>query len=255
MNKADIHIENHHAVYDHYESLVPDQRVAAFVFNVAQRMVEPAVQEEAGALEQIQEHFEQDGKIILAANHRSPLDPFSLASYVNRREALHPIIGDLFVPGKSTLFTERPYSFARSRVLDRMVAVPVFRRKDADVHRAGEQTYLSANDRLIRLMAKKANQGFNVVIFPEGTIVREDTESFRARSGLSRIAELLEEPERFRIVPLGIDYPAQQSKRRPNIAVGRPIKVMESAEATHAAAQGKIGQLVLLATSMSTAAE
>ncbi len=147
-----------------------------------------------------QENVLPDGKLIVASNHRSNLDPAILGAALPREAHFF---------AKVELFKNRPFA-ALIRYLN---AFPVTR---------------SGFDRqALKQALKVLEQGDALVIFPEGT--RAPVGGFlRAKKGMGWIATLSKAP----IVPVyvhGSDHPWRALFRRPRISVviGKPLSLSE----------------------------
>jgi len=131
-----------------------------------------------------------DGPVILAANHRSFLDPFIIATCLGR---------PIYFVAKKELFDRRWQGW----LLNCLGAFPV-RRGDSD-----EETVATARALLDR--------GQAVVIFPEGTRIRTGSLG-RARRGVGRLALESGAP----VVPIALTG----TERARRGLVIRPVKVM-----------------------------
>jgi 1-acyl-sn-glycerol-3-phosphate acyltransferase len=195
------------------------------------RAISPGIRFARDAREQIDSHFEDGGRIILASSHVSMMDPLVLASVVQREEVLHPLRGNVVIPAKSPLYTDMPYRLFRRPLFDNFVAVPTFRRKDSAKTglpaEEAETLLRQANAELVSLLTNCANQGINVAIFPDGERVKPGTND-EIRSGIGRIACGLDDPDRFLIQPVGINYDVYGSKRTPSVFAGNPYTVARS---------------------------
>ena len=105
-------------------------------------------------------HIPASGPVIFAANHRSFLDPFVIATLVRR---------PIYYMAKKELFARRPQAW----VLNALGAFPV------DRGRSDEEAMATARAILER--------GDSVLIFPEGTRVRPGALG-RPRRGVGRLA-------------------------------------------------------------------
>jgi 1-acyl-sn-glycerol-3-phosphate acyltransferase len=106
------------------------------------------------------EHVPREGGVILAANHKSFLDPFVIACCVRR---------PVYFVAKRELFGKRWQGW----LLNALGAFPV---------RRGE-----SDEESIETAKAIVNRGDVVVIFPEGTRIRKPDELGNARRGTGRI--------------------------------------------------------------------
>ncbi len=143
------------------------------------------------------EHVPGSGPVILAANHRSFLDPFVIGALVRR---------PVYYMAKRELF-ERPL---QARLLSALGAFPV------DRGASDEQAMATAEAILAR--------GDCVVIFPEGTRIRDDALG-RPHRGVARLALRTG----ARVVPIaltGTDRVRRGLRVRPckvRLRFGRPL--------------------------------
>lgn len=251
MSRPEVSLENYEAVYDFYETREPKPHLARAVHWIVSQAVKPDFHSAEGAYQEAEDHFSSDGRLIVAASHASMMDPFVLASMAQQIPELNPLLGSVFIPGKADLFSDKPFRIARMPVLDNFVAVPTFRQKDES--RAMKQSGLTAEEvknlrqkateRLLDLLTVKADEGFNVGIFPHG----ERNSSQKMRSGIGRFANNIADQEQFMIMPVGISYAEEKTKRQSlrdyirdpfNIGqiavyIGNPFPIGQTAEATN----------------------
>ena len=107
------------------------------------------------------ENIPNEGNIILAANHKSNLDPIFVASAVKNRKVA--------TIGKKELFDNK----ILAAILDKLCVIPI------DRDNPGIST--------IKTILKKLKEGYAVGIFPEGTRVKGN-EFGEAKAGLALFA-------------------------------------------------------------------
>lgn len=107
------------------------------------------------------ENIPNEGNIILAANHKSNLDPIFVASAVKNRKVA--------TIGKKELFDNK----ILAKILDKLNVIPI------DRDNPGIST--------IKTILKKLKEGYAVGIFPEGTRVKGN-EFGEAKAGLALFA-------------------------------------------------------------------
>ena len=107
------------------------------------------------------ENIPDEGNIILAANHKSNLDPIFVASAVKNRKVA--------TIGKKELFDNK----ILAAILDKLCVIPI------DRDNPGIST--------IKTILKKLKEGYAVGIFPEGTRVKGN-EFGEAKAGLALFA-------------------------------------------------------------------
>ncbi len=107
------------------------------------------------------ENIPDEGNIILAANHKSNLDPIFVASAVKNRKVA--------TIGKKELFDNK----ILAAILDKLCVIPI------DRDNPGIST--------IKTILKKLKEGYAIGIFPEGTRVKGN-EFGEAKAGLALFA-------------------------------------------------------------------
>lgn len=107
------------------------------------------------------ENIPNEGNVILAANHKSNLDPIFVASAVKNRKVA--------TIGKKELFNNK----LLAKILDKLCVIPI------DRENPGIST--------IKTILKRLKEGYAVGIFPEGTRVKGN-EFGKAKAGLALFA-------------------------------------------------------------------
>ncbi len=224
MKRPEVVLENCEAVYDYYQDREPNENVAKFLHGVFGKIYRPDVTYDFGAPTVIEDHFADDKKVLMVANHITAADQFVLASIAKREECLNPLIAQTYIPGKAPIFRVPPIR----PFLDNFVALPTFRKKDVansdlpiEVRTDLQQT---ATDRLLGICIDKANQDYNIAIFPQGT----RDKAARVRSGIGKIATSIERPNNFLILPVGISYDGSRIDLRPAVHIGTPFSLAPS---------------------------
>lgn len=119
------------------------------------------------------ENIPDEGNIILAANHKSNLDPIFVASAVKNRK--------IATIGKKELFNNK----ILAKILDKLFVIPI------DRDNPGIST--------IKTILKKLKEGYAVGIFPEGTRVKGNGFG-EAKAGLALFAV----KGKAKVVPISI---------------------------------------------------
>ena len=120
-----------------------------------------------------EEYIPNEGNIILAANHKSNLDPIFVAAAVKNRKVA--------TIGKKELFDNK----ILAAILNKLCVIPI------DKDNPGIST--------IKTILKKLKEGYAVGIFPEGTRVKGN-EFGEAKAGLALFAV----KGKARVVPISI---------------------------------------------------
>ena len=107
------------------------------------------------------ENIPNEGNIILAANHKSNLDPIFVASAIKNRK--------IATIGKKELFNNK----ILAKILDKLCVIPI------DRDNPGIST--------IKTILKKLKEGYAIGIFPEGTRVKGNGFG-EAKAGLALFA-------------------------------------------------------------------
>lgn len=134
--------------------------VRPIVYWIARAILQPAIQIIWRPARHGREHIPRSGPLILASNHRSFLDPFLVGICVRR---------PVYFVAKQELFDKRWQGW----LLNALGAFPV---------RRGE-----SDQEMMRTAREIIERGDPVVIFPEGTRIREGSLG-RPRRGVGRLA-------------------------------------------------------------------
>jgi glycerol-3-phosphate dehydrogenase (NAD(P)+) len=164
--------------------------VNPFVYWVVRAVLQPFLQLYFRLRREGRGHIPADGPLLLAANHRSFLDPFVIACCIRR---------PIYFVAKRELFDNRLQGW----FLNALGAFPV-RRGEAD-----EESLATARALLER--------GEAVLIFPEGTRIREGSLG-EPRRGAGRLALETAAP----IVPVAL---TGTDRARPRRFIVRPVRV------------------------------
>ena len=142
------------------------------------------------------ENIPSEGNLIIAANHKSNLDPISVASAVNKKRKMTAI-------AKEELFKNK----ILAKILNKVEIIPINRQNP------GLGT--------IKRILKYIKNDYALVMFPEGT--RSKTDDFNnAKAGLSLFAT----KAKAEIVPCTI-YSSYKLFKPAKIYFGKPISLEE----------------------------
>ncbi|MEV6770674.1 1-acyl-sn-glycerol-3-phosphate acyltransferase [Nocardia sp. NPDC051030] len=188
MERPEVILENSDAVYDFYRDHQQNVVKAKAAYWLLGRRYQPRISYAPGARERLREFISAKRPLLIAVNHLSQLDPYTVAAAA-WRGALRPVIGRTRVLAKDELFLEDKL---RGRI-DMMGGIPVFRGKDH-----GLRAVNAAGQRMIDICAERMARGDGVAVFPEGTCNLEvPTEVQPLGTGIGHIA--------FRAKKLGAD--------------------------------------------------
>ncbi|GAB3212112.1 lysophospholipid acyltransferase family protein [Nocardia tengchongensis] len=179
MERPEVILENAETVYDFYRDHQQNLLKAKAAYWLLGRRYRPRVAYADGAREKLRELISQRRPLLIAVNHLSQLDPYTVAAAA-WRSALRPVIGHARVLAKDELFIEPKL---RERI-DMMGGIPVFRGKDHGVRAVN-----AAGQRMIDICAERMARGDGVAVFPEGTC--NDVDPTRVQtigSGIGHIA-------------------------------------------------------------------
>ena len=188
MERPEVLLDNADTVYDYYREHRQNRLKAWGAYAILGRRYHPRVAYAEGARELLHKVIRQRRPLLIAINHLSESDPYTVAAAAWRSE-LRPVIGRVLVLAKDELFLEP----AQRRKIDMMGGIPVFRGKDH-----GLRAVNAAGQRMIDICAARIAGGDGIAVFPEGTCNEVDhTEVQPVGSGIGHIA--------FRAMKLGAE--------------------------------------------------
>jgi 1-acyl-sn-glycerol-3-phosphate acyltransferase len=184
----EIVLDNSDDVYEYYLAHQQNRLKAKAAYAILARRYRPRVTFAPGARKQVRELVAAGRRLIVAVNHRSEYDPYTVAAMA-WRSPLRPVIGRTRVLAKDELFIDPDLR----RKVEMMGAIPVFRGKDHGVRAAN-----AAGQRMIDVCAERLRRGDDLAVFPEGTCNETDPTKVQAvGTGVAHIA--------FRAHKLGVD--------------------------------------------------
>ncbi|RJO76840.1 1-acyl-sn-glycerol-3-phosphate acyltransferase [Nocardia panacis] len=224
MERPEVLLENVDAVYDFYRSHQQNRLQAWGAYALLARRYFPRISYAAGAREALREVIAQRRPLLIAINHLSENDPYTVAAAAWRSE-LRRVIGRVRVLAKDELFAEP----VRRRRIDMMGGIPVFRGKDHGIRAVN-----AAGQRMMDICAERIADGDGLAVFPEGTCNDVDPAVVQAvGSGIGHIAfrarRLGAEPV---LVSMGLSYgprtdpgvePTKEQARSASFHFGVPI--------------------------------
>ena len=141
------------------------------------------------------ENVPDEGNIILAANHKSALDPIFVSIAIKNRE--------IATIAKKELFNNK----LLGKILTKLHVIPIDR----------DNPGISS----IKTILKKIKEGYAIGIFPEGTINKTDDITMRFKTGAIRMAY----ETNSEIVPFAITGKYKIFRKSVKIIYGKPYKV------------------------------
>ncbi|MET8877655.1 lysophospholipid acyltransferase family protein [Nocardia sp. NPDC004278] len=186
MERPEVLLDNADTVYDFYREHQQNRLKAWGAYAILGRRYHPRVAYAEGARKLLHEVIGQRRPLLLAINHLSESDPYTVAAAAWHSE-LRPVIGRVRVLAKDELFLDDK----QRRRIDMMGGIPVFRGKDH-----GLRAVNAAGQRMMDICAERMADGDGIAVFPEGTCNEIDhTEVQPVGSGIGHIA--------FRAMKLG----------------------------------------------------
>ncbi|WP_433681488.1 lysophospholipid acyltransferase family protein [Nocardia sp. CA-119907] len=186
MERPEVLLDNADTVYDFYREHQQNRLKAWGAYAILGRRYHPSVAYAEGARKLLHEVIGQRRPLLIAINHLSESDPYTVAAAAWRSE-LRRVIGRVRVLAKDELFLDDD----QRRKIDMMGGIPVFRGKDH-----GLRAVNAAGQRMMDICAERMADGDGIAVFPEGTCNEIDhTEVQPVGSGIGHIA--------FRAMKLG----------------------------------------------------
>ncbi|OQS12508.1 1-acyl-sn-glycerol-3-phosphate acyltransferase [Nocardia donostiensis] len=224
MEAPEVLLDNSDAVYQFYRSHRQNRLQAFAAYALLGQRFQPRVSYADGARAHIVELMRRRTPLLIAINHLSQLDPYTVAAAAWRSE-LRPIIGRVRVLAKDELFVQRK----QRRRIDMMGGIPVFRGSDHGVRAVN-----AAGQRMLDICAERLADGDCLAVFPEGTCNDVDPAQVQpVGSGIGHIAframKLGAQPA---LLSMGLSYgprpdpavePTKDEAKRASFHVGMPI--------------------------------
>lgn len=186
MERPEVLLDNEDIVYDFYRDHRQNRLKAWGAYAILGRRYHPRVAYADGARQLLHDVIDQGRPLLLAINHLSESDPYTVSAAAWRSE-LRRVIGRVRVLAKDELFIDPE----QRRKIDMMGGIPVFRSKDH-----GLRAVNAAGQRMMDICAERMAGGDGIAVFPEGTCNDVDPAQVQAvGSGIGHIA--------FRAMKLG----------------------------------------------------
>ncbi|MFR9750428.1 lysophospholipid acyltransferase family protein [Nocardia sp. 004] len=179
MELPEVLLEHSDTVYDFYRDHRQSRVQAWGAYAFLAHRYRPRIRYAEGARESLRTVIRQGRPLLVAINHLSERDPYTVAAAA-WRSGLRRVIGRVRVLAKDELFLDP----AQRRKIDMMGGIPVFRGKDH-----GIRAVHAAGQRMMDICAERMARGDGIAVFPEGTC--NDVDPTRVQpvgSGIGHIA-------------------------------------------------------------------
>lgn len=226
MQRPEVTLSNYEDVYRYYAEHSVNKPVATLLHLASAALYHPRVTYADGAEEQLGEHLDVGGRVILTSNHIQMFDQLPIAALM-QTSVLQPMVGSTVVWAKRDYFTQgwlRP-------ALDSVGGIPVWRDKDY----ASDEEKQASFDVIMALLdatVQSMQDGAHLFAFPEGTRNTMDIRQLgKVQSGVGHVAvkaaRRLDRP--VALTPTALWY-GENTKvsLRPRLHVGTPIMVDRS---------------------------
>lgn len=245
MKGPEVNPENHQQIYEYYAHIKPSKRMINAIHRASRLLYRPRVDFAEQAEEEIAERIDGQNRLIVASNHLNIADQFPISALIDRLDVLKPLEGRTFALAKSEYFT-KPYLKSG---LDATGTIPVFRPQDV-----GQNLRLQADATrsLIDATTTRLIEGWNMLIFPEGTRNRGNPSKIgRIQGGIGRIASQASQDVGVSILPVALWYGPEEDHHylTPDVFINRPIDgpfatKREVVGALRSALQGSVDQVI-----------
>ncbi|MFC3963606.1 lysophospholipid acyltransferase family protein [Nocardia jiangsuensis] len=179
MRPPEVLLDDFDTVYDFYRDHRQNRAKALAAYAFLARRFRPRVHFADGAPEAVQALVRSGRPLLIAVNHLSRHDPYTVAAAA-WRSPLRRLIGRVRVLAKDELFVDPKLR----KQVDMMGAIPVFRGKDH-----GLRAVNAAGQRMMDCCAERLARGDHLAVFPEGTCnVVDPTRVQPVGSGIGHIA-------------------------------------------------------------------
>lgn len=215
MEPPEVRLENYEAVYDYYLAHKQNVLKAKLSYAILGFKYRPRITYRAGAKKALQDLVRSDTRIILAINHLSTTDPYTVAAMA-ARSPIRPTIGHSRVLAKDELFLDEE----RRAKVEMMGGLPVFRGKNHGIRAVN-----AAGQRMMDVCAERMAMGDNIAVFPEGTC--NETDPTKVQSVGSGIGHITSRAQKLGIEPamvyVGLSYgPTQESYKSASFFIDTP---------------------------------
>ncbi|SNT05444.1 lysophospholipid acyltransferase family protein [Rhodococcoides kyotonense] len=215
MERPAVILENDETVYDFYLRHQQNRQVARLAYAALARRFKPRLSYSDGAREELRRLVYDDTRLIIAINHLTETDPYTVAATA-WASPLRPVIGRTRVLAKDELFEEPK----QRRRIDMMGGIPVFRGKNH-----GMRAVSAAGNRMMDVSAERMRRGDDLAVFPEGTCNLENP--LRVQHVGSGIGHIAARARKLGVDPvlicIGLSYGSPQKLKSASVYIDSPI--------------------------------
>ncbi|AOW93192.1 acyltransferase [Rhodococcus sp. WMMA185] len=221
MGRPEVSLENYGDVYEFYRDHQQNRVLAKLAYAALYAKYRPRVRYADGAEARLVELLNLGTVLIIAANHISHSDQYTLAATA-WKSPLRRVIGRTRVLAKDELFVDPDLR----KKLDMMGSIPVFRSKNH-----GLRAVADAGRLMMDISADRLSRGDCLAIFPEGTCNEEDQTTLQSiNSGIGHIVKRAGERGVSPVLlSIGISYgpdahgPDTENVKSASVYVGQPV--------------------------------
>ncbi|MFE4498921.1 lysophospholipid acyltransferase family protein [Rhodococcus sp. NPDC056743] len=216
MDAPEVSLDNYEAVYEYYRVHQQNRFVAKLAYAGLALKYRPRVTYAPGAEAALKALLERGAQLVIAVNHLTESDQFTLAATA-WRTPLRRVIGRTRVLAKDELFVDP----AQRKKVDMMGSIPVFRSKNH-----GLRAVSDAGRVMMDVAAERLKDGDSLAIFPEGTCNTADPRTLQhVNSGIGHIVSRAEKlgcsPA---LLSVGISYgPEAGHVTSARVFIGTPV--------------------------------
>lgn len=209
MDRPEVTLANSEAVYDYYRAHQQNRFLAKAAYALLSAKYRPRVRYADGAERALRDVLRSDAVLVVATNHLSKSDQYTLAATA-WRTPLRRAIGHTRVLAKDEVF-EQP---RQRREVDVMGGIPVFRSKNHGLRAVAE-----AGRQMMDVAAERLCRGDNLAIFPEGTCNYDDPAVVQhVNSGIGHIvSRATKGGASIALLSIGVSYGPNPTEGPPNV--------------------------------------
>ena len=229
-----VSIRNYESVYEHYsrQEIIPFIAKTGHLLSDMAYWTKENVHTTSSAKERIEHaiHHEATERILFFGNHQSNNDPFVAAAMFRSQEYMNPMISNISIVAKHTLFKHPMLRF----LLDGIGAVPAFLSKrtsneffSQEEHTAFQRKSAQA---MCEVVSSRMRNGHHLVMYAEvgGRNNGETPHTVRPlHVGIGHIAcSVGNSGLNVTMIPLAVAYPENKTLRHlhPHIVLGEPLR-------------------------------